>query len=132
MTPKIKSLTIEQVILMHEEVVAATGGSQGIRDRGAIESAIAQPLMSFGGQELYPSLPEKAAALSYSLVSNHPFVDGNKRIGWVALRTLLRLNGRNIHTTTDEAEQTVLRLAAGELSREEWTNWVVHHTEELQ
>ena len=125
-------LTVEQVLLMHAEVVSQTGGSQGIRDQGAIESAVSQPRMSFGGSELYPTLAEKAAALGFSLVSNHPFVDGNKRIGWVALKAFLNLNGCTIQVKSDEAEQIVLRLAAGELPREEWTSWVQTHLETLQ
>lgn len=128
----LKFLTLEQILLMHEEVVAATGGSQGVRDAGAIESCVAQPQMSFGGAELYPKLSEKAAALGFSLVSNHPFVDGNKRIGWVALKAFLNLNGFTIRAKPNDAEQTILRLAAGELSREEWARWVQAHIAELQ
>jgi death-on-curing protein len=122
-----KYLSVEQVIAIHQEVVEASGGSAGLRDRGILESAVAQPLMSFGGQDLYPSLAEKAAALGFSLVSNHPFVDGNKRIGWVTMRTFLAINAFDLETEIDNAEATVLKLAAGELSREDWTDWVCQH-----
>ncbi len=79
-------LTLEQIIQLHDLLVRETGGSQGVRDAGAIESAVAQPRMSFGGQELYPTLVEKAAALSFSLINNHPFVDGKTSAsGWLPL-----------------------------------------------
>lgn len=123
----LKYLNVDQIITIHQEVVEASGGSAGLRDRGILESAAAQPQMSFGGNDLYPTLAEKAAALGFSLVSNHPFVDGNKRIGWVAMRTFLLINGHNIKTNVDEAEATVLRLAAGELTREELSTWVRDH-----
>jgi death-on-curing protein len=98
-----------------------------VRDLGAVESAVAQPQMGFGGQDLYPTLGEKPAALGFSLVSNHAFIDGKKRIGHKAMETFLVLNGIELSAPIDEAEQIVLRLAAGELSREEWTSWVQAH-----
>ena len=79
-------LTVGDVLALHDEVLRASGGSAGVRDAGAVESAVAQPQAAFGGQELYPTLADKAAALSFSLVKNHAFVDGNKRIGWAAMR----------------------------------------------
>jgi death-on-curing protein len=84
--------------------------------------------MSFGGQELYPTLESKAAAICYSLVMNHPFVDGNKRVGYAALETFLVLNGLEIVATVDDAESIMLSLAAGDLPRDEFTNWVIQHT----
>jgi death-on-curing protein len=125
-------LTVGDILALHEEVVKASGGSAGVRDMGAVESAVAQPQAAFGGQELYPTLAAKAAALSFSLVKNHAFVDGNKRIGWAAMRVFLRLNGSSIATDVDEAERAVLSLAAGEMSREEWTQWVRGHLMEYK
>ena len=78
-------LAVERIIALQEEVLRTSGGSSGIRDRNAIESAAAQPQMAFGGAELYPTLAEKAAARSFSLIKNHAFVDGNKRIGHAAM-----------------------------------------------
>ena len=78
-------LSFEEVVSLHSQIIAQSGGSSGLRDRGALESAVAQPEASFGGQELYPSLAEKTAALGHSLIQNHPFVDGNKRIGHAAM-----------------------------------------------
>lgn len=123
-------LTVGDVLVLHEEVVRASGGSAGVRDMGAVESAVAQPQAAFGGQELYPTLAEKAAALSFSLVKNHAFVDGNKRIGWASMRVFLRLNGYEIAADVDEQERAVLALAAGETSREDWTAWVKEHLQE--
>lgn len=78
-------LHLAEVIELHRLVIEETGGSPGIRDLGALESAMAQPRMSFGGEDLYPGLPEKVAALGFSLIRNHPFVDGNKRVGHAAM-----------------------------------------------
>lgn len=86
-------LTIAEVLETYQRVMQQTGGLVGIRDLGALESAIAQPYMTFGGNELYPSLAEKAAALGFSLIQNHPFADGNKCTGHAAMETFLALNG---------------------------------------
>src|SRR3954449_9624860 len=103
-----RHLTLDEVLELHRLVLESSGGSPRIRDMGALESALAQTRMTFGGAELYPSIPEKAAALGFSLVMNHPFVDGNKRIGHAALETFLLLNGYEIDSTTDEQEALIL------------------------
>jgi death-on-curing protein len=102
----------------------------GVRDIGGLESALAQPPMAFGGQELYPSRAEKAPALAFSLVCNHPFVDGNKRVGHAAMETFLVLNGWELAAEVDEQEQVMLRLAAGGLEREEFTARVRAHLQQ--
>jgi death-on-curing protein len=89
----IRQLALEELLELHRLVREQSGGMGGVRDLGALESAAAQPQMSFGGEELYPSLAEKAAALGFSPVCNHPFVDGNKRVGHAAMETFLVLNG---------------------------------------
>ena len=86
--------------------------------------------MTFGGTELYPTLEEKAAALGFSLIGNHPFVDGNKRIGLATTVGFLRANGHDLHGSTDELERVVLAVAAGQMSREAWTQWVRDHIKE--
>jgi death-on-curing protein len=120
-------LSIAQVEEIHRRVVRQSGGSFGIRDQGALESSIFQPLQAFGDQELYPSLAEKAAALGYFLVQNHPFIDGNKRVGHAAMETLLILNGFEISATVDEQETAIIALASGATSREDFTAWLIQH-----
>ena len=112
-------------------VLAQSGGLPGIRSQDALESALAQPLMSFGGTDLYPSLTEKAAALGFSLVKNHPFFDGNKRIGHAVMEVFLILNGYEIAATVEEQEQLILGLAAGKVDRETFTAWLISHVVSL-
>ena len=126
-----RTLSIENVIRLHALEISKTGGSEGIRDRGALESAVAQPMMTFGGQDLYPSLVDKAAALGHSLIANHPFVDGNKRIGHVAVEAMLRANGFRLVHDVDQAEAFILRTASGDCDREEFTRWVRAHSQPL-
>ncbi len=123
----VRYLSLEQVLEAHRQIIIESGGGDGVRDRGTVESAIAQPAMTFGGQELYPSLKAKAAALGFSLINNHPFVDGNKRIGHATMATFVRLNGFRISAPVDEQEVFVLRLAAGEATREELVEWLRAH-----
>jgi len=121
-------LSIAEVLDLHERLLAESGGASGVRDLGALESAVAQPHATFGGQDLYPDLIAKAAALCYSLVMNHAFVDGNKRIGHAAMETFLVLNGHEIQCDVDGQEKVVLQLAARDLSRNAFTQWVRLHT----
>jgi death on curing protein len=96
----------------------------GIRDLGALESAIAQPRMTFGGEDLYPTIVDKASALGFSIVMNHPFIDGNKRTGHAGMETFLVLNELEINASTDEQERFFLALASGELDRDAFTKWL--------
>ena len=121
-------LTLIEVLELHRKVIKQSGGAFGIRDIGLLESAIVQPRMTFGGEDLYPSLLEKAAALGFSIIMNHPFVDGNKRIGHAAMETFLVMNGMEIHTSVDEQERVVLTIAAGELGREAFVEWLQQTT----
>ena len=113
---------------LHERLIASSGGSTGIRDLGALKSAVSQPHATFAQQELYSDLVAKASALCFSLVMNPPFVDGNKRVGHAAMETFLILNGSEIDCSIDEQERTILDLAAGRLDRDGFTNWVKKHT----
>jgi death-on-curing protein len=121
-------LSIAEVLDLHQRLLDDSGGATGVRDLGALKSAVSQPHASFGGQDLYPDLVAKAAALCYSLVMNHAFVDGNKRVGHAALETFLLLNGQEIQCGIDEQERVILQLAAGDLSRTAFTEWVRRHT----
>jgi len=125
-------LTVEEVIQLHQAVIARSGGLSGIKNRGLIESAVAQPRMTFGGNDLYSTLAEKAAAMGFSLASNHGFEDGNKRIAHAAMETFLILNGYQFEASVDEQEAIFLRLAAAQLTREEFTAWVQAHLKPLQ
>lgn len=120
-------LSLAEVLALHRLALSEHGGSAGLRDRGGLESAIAQPQMSFGGEDLYPSLVEKAAALGFSLLSNHPFIDGNKRVAHAAIEVFLILNGFEIRASVPDAEQLILRLAAGEYGRERLVEWLKAH-----
>jgi death-on-curing protein len=120
-------LTVEQILDLHALVLARSGGSGGVRDRNGLESAVAAPRMTFGGADLYPSVGEKAAALGYSLVMNHPFIDGNKRVGHAAMEVMLVLNGYELSASVDEQEAVVLAVAAGEMRREGFAAWVQDH-----
>src|SRR5215212_9079865 len=126
----IRYLTLEEVLELHRLALEQSGGLAGVRDLGGLDSALAQPQMGFGGQDLYPSLGEKAAALGFSLVCNHPFVDGNKRVGHAAMEIFLVLNGWELAAGVDEQEQVILRLASGKMSREEFTAWAEAHLRE--
>jgi death on curing protein len=121
-------LTLIEVLELHRRIIEQSGGGLGIRDMGLLESAIAQPRMTFGGKDLYPSLLEKAAALGFSIIMNHPFVDGNKRTGHAATETFLVLNGMEINASVNEQERVVLAIAAGELGREAFVEWLQGNT----
>lgn len=126
----IRCLTLEEVLELHRLLLKQSGGLEGIRDFGALDSAVAQPRMSFGGQDLYPTLVDKAAALGFSLVCNHPFMDGNKRIGHAAMETFLVLNGWELAAPVDEQEQVILQRAAGSLPRDAFVAWVQSHLQQ--
>ncbi len=125
----IRYLSLVEVLDLHQQVMERSGGTLGIRDLGALESAVAQPRMTFSGEDLYPTIVEKAASLGFSLVMNHPFLDGNKRIGHAAMETFLILNGIEISATVDEQEQIILTLASGQLEREVFVEWLSGHVQ---
>jgi death-on-curing protein len=124
----IRYLTLIEVLELHRKILEQSGGALGIRDMGLLESAIAQPRMTFDGEDLYPSLLEKAAALGFSIILNHPFIDGNKRTGHAATETFLVLNGVEINASVAEQERMVLAIASGELRREAFVEWLQRNT----
>ena len=117
-------LTLAEIVDLHRLIIGATGGADGIRDLGALESAIAQPKATFDMNDLYLSAVDKAAILCFSIVQGHPFVDGNKRAGHAAMATFLLLNGAEIDATIDEQEHIMLSLASGEMTRQRFTDWL--------
>jgi death-on-curing protein len=123
----IRYLTLVEVLNLHRQIIEQSGGALGVRDLGALQSALAQPHMTFSGEDLYPTLADKAAALGFSIIMNHPFVDGNKRTGHAAMETFLVLNGLEISASVDEQEQVILALASGNSGRESFVEWLKQH-----
>lgn len=101
-------ITLEDVLEIHARMIALTGGSSGLRDRHRLESSLMLPQQTFDKVELYPTVIEKAAILGYSIISNHPFVDGNKRTGQHVMEVFLNLNGYKLNSTIDEDEAAIL------------------------
>ena len=114
----------EKVKLLHQLMAEATGGSVGLRDEGLLDSALESAFATFDGIELYPSKEEKAAKLAYSLVSNHAFVDGNKRIGVYVMLSFLELNGIRISATNEDVIRLGLGIADGSLKYDEILAWI--------
>ncbi len=116
-------LSVRQIAWLHERQIEAHGGSPGLRDRGGIEAAAARPQMTFGGEDLYPDSAAKAAALMHSLVMNHPFIDGNKRVGAMAAELFLRANGSDLVATDEDLIGVTLSVARGEINAEALAIW---------
>ena len=120
-------LSKAQVIMIHEQLIKETGGASGLRDEGLLESALNTPFQTFGGEDVYPSLQQKAARLCLGLVKNHPFVDGNKRIGAHAMLVFLALNGIELQHSQEELSDIILQVAAGEIEIKDLLNWILLH-----
>ena len=127
----IRYLTLSEVLELHARLLASSGGAAGVRDLGRVQAALAQPMATFDGAELYPTLVDKAAALGFSLIQGHPFIDGNKRIGHAAMEVFLVLNGFELRASIDEQEAVVLALAAGNMTREVFADWIRQHANPL-
>ena len=117
----------EKVLLLHQLIAEETGGAVGLRDEALLESALENAFAGFGDEEFYPTKEEKGARLGYTLVSNHAFVDGNKRIGMYIMLTFLEVNGVRIDCTNEELVEVGLSVAAGTMEYEELRDWVVAH-----
>jgi len=123
-------LSLSEVLELHDRIISSSGGIRGIRDINALESSVNQPRQTFDQKDLYPDIVTKAAALCFSLVMNHPFIDGNKRVGHASMETFLVLNGYEINSSVEEQERVMLELAAGKMSRislSEWLNTHINH-----
>ena len=121
-------LSETQILAMHEAIIRETGGSRGLRDRSGLEAAVARPAATFDGEDLYPSLAEKAAALMHSLAMNHPFVDGNKRVAVAAAEFFLQVNAYRLEATDEELEEITLALASSNLDKDQLTVWFKQRT----
>jgi len=117
----------EKVKLLHQLMAEATGGDVGVRDEGMLDSALESAFATFDGVELYPSKEEKAAKLGFSLISNHAFVDGNKRIGVYVMLSFLELNGIRIEATDEDVVSLGLGAADGSMVQEDVLNWIKRH-----
>lgn len=121
-------LSKDQVLLIYRQLMKATGGSAGIRDDNLLDSAIGQPMQTFGDSDLYPSITEKAVRLGFGIIMNHPFVDGNKRIGAHAMLLTLKLNGIESTYTQDELIDIILHVASGQKDYAALLEWANRHT----
>ena len=119
----------EKVLLLHQLLAEATGGSVGVRDQGLLDSALEGAFAGFGDREFYPTKEEKGARLGYTLISNHAFVDGNKRIGIYVMLSFLEMNGIRIQCTDEELVHVGLSVADGSMGYEELYGWVLEHEE---
>ncbi len=118
-----------QILSLHENLIDKFGGIHGIRDENLLDSAIFAPFQTFGGQDLFPTLTEKAARLGYGLAKNHPFLDGNKRIGAHAMIVFLRANGINLNCGDDDLINEILGVADNSVAYEDFLNWLEAHTQ---
>lgn len=124
-----KRLSMAQVLALHEQIVAQSGGGSGVRDGALLESALEAPFQMFGGEALFPTLRDKAARLGYGLICNHPMLDGNKRLGAHVMLVFLALNGVRLHYTQQELSAIILAVAAGEAAQEQLLAWILAHWE---
>ena len=122
-----KRLTKRQILLLHSELIRETGGMDGLRDEGLLDSALNAPFQSFGGAQIFPSLQQKAARLGYGLIANHAFVDGNKRIGAHVMLVFLSLNGIELEYTQEQLTDMILKVASGTLQFEDIVTWIIEH-----
>lgn len=117
----------EKVLLLHRLITEETGGDPNIRDTAMLDSALESAFQTFDGDELYPTKEEKAARIGYSLISNHAFVDGNKRIGMYILLTFLETNGIRIHPTNDDVARVGLAVASGKMDYDDLLKWILEN-----
>lgn len=122
-----KKLTREQVLSLHHELIEAHGGSGGLRDEALLDSALSAPFQTFDGKSMLPTIQQKAVRLGFGLIMNHPFVDGNKRIGAHVMLTMLAMNRIELEYTQKELYEIILKVAASEASFEELLSWVLDH-----
>jgi len=124
----VKRLTRRQILLIHEELLTQTGGARGIRDASMLDAAIQAPYAGFGDDEFYPTVQAKAARLAFALINDHPFVDGNKRIGITAMVVLLGINDYEVEATDDDLITLGFGLATGQIESTQAEQWVVEHS----
>ena len=124
-----KVLSKYHILMLHSMLMEQSGGMKGLRDEGLLDSAVNLPLQTFGGQELYPTILEKAARLGYGLIHNHPFVDGNKRIGTHAMLVFLDINNVVVSYEDEDLIATILRVASGDMDDLGLLEWLKGHVD---
>lgn len=117
----------KKIIILHRQIINATGGSDGIKDENMLESAIYAPFQTFAGEDFFPTIYQKAARLGFGIVSNHPFVDGNKRTAAHAMVTFLEINDIEIRYTNDELSEIFLAVADDKARYEDLLSWIIEH-----
>ena len=122
-----KTLSKNQVTALHSALIREFGGTDGIRDEGLLESALAAPFQTFGGEPVYPSLQAKAAQLGFGLIRNHPFEDGNKRIGAHTMLVFLAVNGIELSYEQQQLIDIILSVAARQIDRQGLLQWILDH-----
>ena len=122
-----KKFTKEQTLKLHSQLILRFGGTDGLRDESLLDSALAAPFHSFGGEDVFPTIEEKATRLGFGLIKNHPFADGNKRIGTHSMLLLLRMNGIRLSFTQEELHTTINMVAGGEVGYEDLLQWIIEH-----
>lgn len=125
-------LSIVQILRLHETLIHRFGGAASLRDAGALDAAVARPQMTFAGEDLYPDAAAKAAALLHSLVMNHPFLDGNKRVGTMAAELFLLINGLELEAGDQELESLTMAVARGEVEAEAPAIWIRQRSRRLE
>jgi death-on-curing protein len=128
----IKFIPKDIILFFHEQLVKIYGGSSGIRDENLLDSALEQPKATYQGEYLHDSLIKMAAAYGYHLCNNHPFIDGNKRIAFVAMDTFLQKNGLEITASEKEAYKMMIQVSSGQLSKKELTIWLENNTNSIE
>jgi death-on-curing protein len=122
-------LSYNALLQIHDDQIQEYGGEDGLRDSDLLKSAHRQPLQSYGGKEIHPSLFKKIAALGYGIINNHPFVDGNKRTGTASMVLLLEMNGHKLNARNDELVEMARSVARGEMSQDELSDWLESRSE---
>lgn len=125
-------LNITQVLAIHNEVIEQTGGAKGVRDIRLLDSAVARAQATFGGKDLYPDIFSKATALGHSLIRNHPFIDGNKRTGYMAMRLFLNLNGYDIKASLEARYKFVMEITEKTKDEESIVKWLKEHSRKMK
>ncbi len=125
-------LTVGEVIRLHQKLIALTGGAQGIRDEGLLDSAVNGCYQTFGGEELYPTVMEKAARMAFAICKNHPFIDGNKRTAVTSMLVILRLNGVSLLYTQTELVDLGFGIAEGTVEYDDIIVWLQTHGQKIE